>query len=138
MIPHQKSTPVQIAFSIVCSLGTRLTPTIQTWTDTHIDTDRSASISFQGYETKSKSTHTHTHTRTSDRFLAAGTERSLGGVIVDLTMWLSFMLKVVPSGERHFTHLGEGREVTNQLWVEHLLCISSGVFYLLASYTGQS
>ena len=83
-------------------------------------------------------THTHTHAHTSDRLLAAGTEGSLGGVIVDLTVRLSFMLKVVPSGECHFTHLGEGREATNQLWVEHLLCISSGVFYLLASYTGDS
>ena len=68
------------------------------------------SISFKRDETKSKSTHINA--RTSDRFLAAGTEGTLGGVIVDLTVRLSFMLKVVPSGEGHFTHLGEGREAT--------------------------
>ena len=70
---------------------------------------------------------------------------------MDLTVRLSFMLKVVSSGERHFTHLGEGREATNTLLVEHFdgnadrnkrinafLFILSGVFYLLAPYPGNS
>ena len=48
----------------------------------------------------------HTHTvPTSDWFLAGGTEGASGGMVVDFAMWLSLVVKVVPSGERHPTHL---------------------------------
>ena len=86
---------------------------------------------------------TQMYPRTSDRFLAASTEGSLGGVIVDLTVRLSLMFKVVPSGERHFTHLREREREKSQIsywWSSlmncrpHLLFILSGVFFLLASY----
>ena len=61
---------------------------------------------------------------------------------MDLTVRLSLMFKVVPSGERHFTHLREKREreVTNQLLVEQFdeLQTTSSVHFewsvLLASF----
>ena len=49
---------------------------------------------------------------TSHRFLARGTEGPSRGMVVYLTVWLSLVVKVVPSGEGHLTHLltRRGRE----------------------------
>ena len=40
-----------------------------------------------------------------DRLLAAGTERAAGSVVVDLTVGLTLVIKVVPTGKRNLTNL---------------------------------
>ena len=40
-----------------------------------------------------------------DGLLAAGAESAAGGVVVDLAVWLTLVVKVVPTGERHSTYL---------------------------------
>ncbi len=42
---------------------------------------------------------------TCDWFLAAGAEGAPGGVVMQFTVWLLLVLKVVPSGESHIANL---------------------------------
>lgn len=59
---------------------------------------------------------------TCDGFLAGGTEGASGGMIVDLTVRLPLVVKVVTPGERDPTHLkreGQERVKTQSLRFKH-------------------